>query len=243
MPIRTLIVDDEELARAVVREYLGAHEDIEIVAECANGFDAVKAIAELAPDLIFLDVQMPKLNGFEVLELASTQARVIFATAYDQYALQAFDAHACDYLLKPFGQARFDSALQKARSGLGQARDLAPLLADARPAGALERVLIRDGARVHVVSTAQIDYIEAQDDYVQIHAGGKTYLKAQALSDLEKQLDPLTFLRIHRSYLVNVERIARIEQASKDSHCAVLHTGCKLPVSRSGYQKVRNLTR
>lgn len=243
MPIRTLIVDDEELARAVVREYLSAHDDVEIVAECANGFEAVKAIGELAPDLILLDIQMPKLNGFEVLELADTPARVIFATAYDQYALKAFDAHACDYLLKPFSQARFDSALQKARAGLGQQTNLGPVLADARPPGPLERVLIRDGTRVHVVACPHIDYVEAQDDYVQIHADGKAYLKAQRLSDLENQLDPLTFLRIHRSYLVNVARIARIEQATKDSHCAVLQSGVKLPVSRSGYQKVRNLIR
>jgi two-component system LytT family response regulator len=243
MSIRTLIVDDEALARSLVREYLAPHEDIEIAAECANGFEAVKAIAELAPDLILLDIQMPKLNGFEVLELDATKARVIFVTAYDQFALQAFEVHACDYLLKPFSQARFDSALTKARASLGQRMDVAPLLEATRPSGPLERLLIRDGTRVHVVACSQIDFIEAQDDYVQIHADGRAWLKAQRLTDLENQLDPLTFLRIHRSYLVNVERIARIEQATKDSHVAVLHSGLRLPVSRSGYQKVRNLTR
>ncbi|HEY5801614.1 MAG TPA: LytTR family DNA-binding domain-containing protein [Burkholderiaceae bacterium] len=243
--MRTILVDDEELARALVREYLSAHDDIEIVAECANGFEAVKAIAELQPDLILLDIQMPKLNGFEVLELAATQARVIFLTAYDQYAVQAFEVHACDYLLKPYTQQRFDAALQKARTAAGP---VPPALiedgtARDRPDGKLDRILIRIGLHVHVVASAQIDYIEAQDDYVQIHAAGKSYLKAQRLAELESQLDPHAFLRIHRSWLVNVERIARIEQATKDSHVAVLADGTRLPVSRSGYQKVKSLTR
>jgi two-component system LytT family response regulator len=242
MTIRTLIVDDEDLARAVIREYLAPHEDVAIVGECANGFEAVKAIAELAPDLVLLDIQMPKLDGFEVLELAATQARVIFITAYDDYAVKAFEVHALDYLMKPFGQARFDAALAKARAGIGQpAPGVAPLLAQRAPR--LDRLLIRDGARVHVVASEQVDYIEAQDDYVAIHAAGKSYLKAQRLSDLENQLDPLTFLRIHRSYVVNVARIERIEQATRDSHCAVLQGGARLPVSRSGYQKVKDLIR
>lgn len=240
--MRVLIVDDEELARGVVREYLGAHADIEIVAECANGFEAVKAIAELEPDLVFLDIQMPKLDGFEVVELAGRKARYIFVTAYDQYALKAFDIHAIDYLLKPFSQKRFDQALGHARSSMGSQAGLAAVVSEAsQRAKPLERVLIRDGARVHVIAADKIDFIEAQDDYVSISAEGKAWLKTQRLSELENQLDPQAFLRIHRSYIVNVERISRIEQAGKDSHMAVLKDGARIPISRTGYQKVRNL--
>lgn len=240
--MRVMIVDDEDLARGVVREYLGAHADIEIVAECANGFDAVKAIAELRPDLVFLDIQMPKLDGFEVVELAGRKARYIFVTAFDQYALKAFEIHAIDYLLKPFSQQRLDEALAHARSSMGAQAGLANIVSEAAQRNwPLERVLIRDGARVHVVAADKIDFIEAQDDYVRISAAGKSYLKNQRLSELESLLDPQAFLRIHRSYIVNLESISRIEQAGKDSHTAVLKDDTRIPISRSGYQKVRNL--
>lgn len=242
--MRVLIVDDEHLARALVREYLAAHRDVEIVGECANGFEAVKAIAELAPDLVFLDIQMPKLDGFEVAELAGGKTRYLFVTAFDQFALRAFDVHAVDYLLKPFSRERFDQALAHARALAGTPAAMAPLLSDAAQRQfPLERVLIRDGARVHVVPAATIDYVEAQDDYVQLHAGGKSFLKHQALSELETQLDPAMFVRIHRSYLVNLSSVCRIEQASKDNHCAVLDGDVRLPISRSGYQKIRDLVR
>jgi two-component system LytT family response regulator len=241
--MRVMIVDDEDLARALVREYIGAHPDLEIVAECANGFDAVKAITELAPDLVFLDIQMPKLNGFEVVELAGRKSRYIFVTAYDQYALKAFEVHAVDYLLKPFSQQRFDEAVAHARAGAG-ARSagavdavVSEALARNKPLG---RVLIRDGARVHVIGVDKIDYIEAQDDYVQIHAEGKGYLKNQRLAELESQLDGDAFVRIHRSYILNIGCISRIEQG-KDSHSAILKDGTRLPVSRSGLQKVKSL--
>ena len=240
--MRAIIVDDEDLARAVVREFLGRHADVEIVAECANGFEAVKAIAELEPDLVFLDIQMPKLNGFEVVELAGRKARYIFVTAYDQYALKAFEVHAVDYLLKPFSQQRIDEAIAHARGSIGNAPAVEAMVQEAtlrnKP---LERVLIRDGARVHVIPADKIDYIEAQDDYVQITSGGKPYLKNQRMADLESQLDPNAFLRIHRSYIVNVEAIARIEQTGKESHTAVLKDDTRIPISRSGYQKVKNL--
>jgi two-component system LytT family response regulator len=240
--MRVLIVDDEHLARALLREYLGAEPGIEIVGECANGFEAVKAIAELEPELVFLDIQMPRLDGFEVAELAGDKTRYLFVTAYDQFALRAFEVHAVDYLLKPFSRERLGQALAHARSLAGGAAQVRPLLAGAaRRDGPLERVLIRDGARVHVVPAASIDYIEAQDDYVCIHAEGKSYLKNQPLSELEGQLDPALFVRVHRSYIVSVGAIRRIEQASKDSHCAVLDGERRIPVSRSGYQKVREL--
>ncbi|NIA00682.1 LytTR family DNA-binding domain-containing protein [Massilia sp. CCM 8734] len=238
--MRVIIVDDEDLARALVREFLAMHADIEIVAECANGFDAVKAITELAPDLVFLDIQMPKLNGFEVVELAGAGARYIFVTAFDQYALKAFDIHAVDYLLKPFSQQRLDAALAHARSSVKQLGVDAVLRESALRGKPLERVLIRDGARVHIIAAGQIDYIEAQDDYVRISAGGRHYLKNQRLTELESQLDPAVFVRVHRSWMLNLGAIDRIEQG-RDSHTAILKDATRIPISRSGYQKVRAL--
>jgi two-component system LytT family response regulator len=245
--MRTIVVDDEPLARAIVREYLSAHGDVEIVAECGNGFEAVKAIAELAPDLVILDIQMPKLDGFEVLELVGARGgvRFIFATAFDNYAIRAFEVRALDYLLKPFSQQRFDQALENARSAhVANAVAPAAALESLGRAAALrerpvERVLIRDGAKVHVIGCERIDCVQAQDDYVEIRAEGRAYLKNQPLSELESQLDPQRFLRIHRSWLVNIEAVSRIEQATRDSHVAVLKDGSKVPVSRSGYQKLR----
>lgn len=245
--MRIIIVDDEMLARGVVREYLAEHPDVEVVAECANGFEAVKAITELAPDLVFLDIQMPKLDGFEVAELAGNKTRYIFATAFDQYAIKAFDFHALDYLLKPFSQQRFDQALAHARKNLaasGAAGDVAvatmvkEAVARQRPLG---RVLIRDGAKVHVITCDKIEVIEAQDDYVQIRSEGRNYLKNQRMAELEEQLDGEQFMRIHRSWIVNIAWVERIEQATRDSYVAVLRDGSKVPVSRSGYQKIRTV--
>jgi len=250
--MRVIIVDDEPLARAVLREHLAAHADVDIVGECANGFEAVKAIGELAPELVFLDIQMPKLDGFEVVELAGTKTHYVFVTAYDQFALRAFEVHAIDYLLKPFGRERLDAALAHARTRLRsqeqqadglQAVVQAVVQAATQRNGPLTRLLIRDGARVHVVPIADIDYIEAQDDYIAVCAGGKRWLKSQRLSELEGQLDPLAFLRVHRSYIVNVGAVARIEPLGRDSHCAVLRDGTRIPVSRSGYARVRDLIR
>lgn len=239
--MRAVIVDDEELARKVLREYLSAHPDVEVAAECANGFEAVKAIAELKPDLLFLDIQMPKLDGFEVLELVDAPPAVIFVTAYDRYAIRAFDVHAIDYLLKPFTPDRLAEALSRAGEKLARAErvDLGALAADARPPGAaIERILVRDGAQVHVIPVGQVDYIEAQDDYAAIYVAGKSHLKEQPLAQLEAALDPAQFVRIHRSYILNLERLARIELYAKDSRIAILRDGRKLPVSRAGYAKL-----
>lgn len=242
--LRTVVIDDEELARRVLCEYLAAHHDVEIVGECANGFEAVKATTELDPDLLFLDIQMPKLDGFEVLELLGRDVGVIFVTAYDRYALRAFDVHAVDYLLKPFSAERLGEALERARERLRRAETLpvAALAADARPrTGPIDRVLIRDGVQVHVVPVEKIDFIEAQDDYICLHAEGKRYLKDQAMTDIEDALDPQQFVRVHRSYMVNVERIARIELYAKDSRIAILRDGAKLPISRAGYARLGKL--
>jgi two-component system LytT family response regulator len=242
MKIRIAIVDDEELARKLLREYLSAYEDVEVVAECANGFEAVKAVTDLKPDLLLLDIQMPRLNGFEVLELIGREAGVIFVTAYDQYALRAFDVHAVDYLLKPVSEERMREALERARSRLASKSGMvAPtqLSALARPAGAhLERVAIRDGANVNVIPVSKIDYVEAQDDYVCFHAEGKRFLKQQTLAEIETSLDPAQFVRIHRSYILNIDRLAKLELYAKDSHAAILRNGTRLVVSRSGYARL-----
>jgi two-component system LytT family response regulator len=242
--IRTVIVDDEEPARLVLREYLSGHPDIEIVADCANGFEAVKVISELHPDLVFLDIQMPKLNGFEVLELIDRQPAVIFATAYNQYALQAFEVHAADYLLKPFSKERLTEALEHARRQLKHQKPI-PVQAIASAAGMttspLERVLVKDGSKVHIIPVGRIDYIEAQDDYVSIKSEGKSYLKQERMAALEKELDAKTFVRVHRSYILNIERIARLELYAKDSRMAILKDGTKLLISRAGYDKLKGL--
>lgn len=243
-PIQAIIVDDEELARSIIREYLAEHPEIEIVAECSNGFEAVKAVTELKPDLAFLDVQMPKLNGFEVLELIESDLVVVFITAYEQYAVKAFEVHAVDYLLKPFSKERFDEALDRAKEKL--VRKEFPLyqeiISTARSKGeTVERVLVREGSRVFVIAAENIDYIEAQDDYIAIKSDGKTHLKKQRLSDLQALLDPKRFVRVHRSYILNIDRLARLELYAKDSRMAILKDGTQLQVSRSGYDKLKEL--
>jgi two-component system LytT family response regulator len=239
--LRVAIVDDEDLARAVVREYLGKLADIEIVAECANGFEAVKAVSDLRPDVLLLDVQMPKLDGFEVLELVGAEVAVIFVTAYDEFALRAFEVHAVDYLVKPFSVERLAAALARARGRIGR-RDSPPvhaLAAAARPRqGFATRILVRDGPRVHVIPVAKIDYVQAQDDYVCFWTEGKEYLKDQALGDVEASLDPAKFVRVHRSYLLSLDRLARVELDERENRVAVLTTGRRLPVSRAGYQRL-----
>src|SRR2546425_2074984 len=244
--MRVAIVDDEEPARNIVREYLSACEDVDIVAECANGFEAVKAVSEVKPDLLLLDIQMPRLDGFEVLELVGRDVGVIFVTAYDKYALRAFEVHAVDYLLKPFGPERLREALNRAlvRLDTKQLMPVAELTAAARPVGMhLERVAIRDGANVHVIPVSKVDYVEAQDDYVCFRSEGKGFLKQQTLADVETALDPGQFVRIHRSYILNIDRLAKLELYAKDSHAAILRDGTRLPVSRSGYARLNSALR
>jgi two-component system LytT family response regulator len=239
--VRALIVDDEELARGYLRELLAAHPEIEIAGECANGFDAVKSISEIHPDLVFLDVQMPKLDGFEVLELidSTTMPVVIFVTAFNQYATRAFDAHAVDYLLKPFSAERLARALERAKSRLGERRIPEGLAAEARRSGDRpQRIVVKDGTRIHIIPLAKLDYVEAQDDYVALHSEGKTHLKQQSIASVEASLDPAVFVRIHRSAIVNLERVARIEPYGKESRIVILTDGSRLPVSRTGYARL-----
>jgi two-component system LytT family response regulator len=241
--IRALIVDDEDLARHVVRGLLKTHPEIEVLAECANGFEAVKACAEHKPDLIFLDVQMPKLTGLDVLELIGTDVSVIFTTAYDQYAMRAFEVHAVDYLLKPIGRERFEEALQRAKSRLGKKLPEPHELASAArpPRQFLERLVVKDGTRVTLIPITKLDYVEAQDDYVALASQGKKHLKQQSIASLEACLDPESFVRIHRSYIVKLERVARIEPYGKDSRIAILTDNTRLPVSRAGYARLKAL--
>jgi len=245
-PLRVLIVDDEEPARALLREYLAKCDDVDLVGECANGFEAVKAVAELRPQLLLLDVQMPRLDGFEVLELLPEAPAVIFVTAHDEFALRAFEAHAVDYLLKPFSPERLAEAIRRARTRLGQAPPVAAaaLHRAARPTMPyLKRVLVREGTRVHVLPVAAIDYVEAQDDTLVLHVAGARHRKPQTLTALEAQLDPGRFVRIHRTFLLNVERLARLERYAKDSYLAILTDGTRLPVSRAGHARLQQLLR
>jgi two-component system LytT family response regulator len=241
--IGALIVDDEELARQVLRELLQTHPEIQILAECANGFEAVKAVAEHRPDLILLDVQMPRLSGFDVLELIEQDLAVIFVTAYDQYAMRAFEVHAVDYLLKPVGRERFEAALEQAKSRIGKKVPSAPELAAAArpPQQYLERLVVRDGTRLTLISVGKLDYVEAQDDYVALASQGAKHLKQQTIASVEAGLDPARFVRIHRSYIVNFERVVRIEPYGKDSRLAILADGTRLPVSRTGYARLKSL--
>jgi two-component system, LytTR family, response regulator len=264
-PLRVLIVDDEEPARKLLREYLAGVPDLVVAGECADGFEAVKAVAELDPDLLLLDIQMPKLDGFEVLELVDREIPVVFVTAYDEYSIRAFDVHAVDYLLKPYSRGRLLEAVARARQRVQQllvARERAesapaqdskpPLHGEVLPETAtaravrqarqpLQRILIRDGARIHVIPIDAIHYIEAQDDYVCVVTKDLKLLKQQTLNEMDASLDPRRFVRIHRSFLLNVESLAKIEAFTKDTRTAILRSGAQLPVSRSGYERLRSL--
>ncbi len=243
--IRCLIIDDEELARQIIREYLSGEPDIQVIGECGDGFEAVKFAAAHKPDLLFLDVQMPKLDGFEVLELVGSGPAVVFITAFDQYATKAFDAAAVDYLLKPFDLQRFRTALQRVRKRIADSSatiSATELKNAARPPGQhAQRIVVKDGTRVHIIQTDQLEYAEAQDDYIALHSGGKSYLKQQTISSLAEALDPERFVRVHRSFLVNLDCVRKIEPYTKETRIAVLAGGAQVPVSRSGFIRLREL--
>jgi len=239
-----IVVDDEEPARAILREYLAEAEGVEVLAECRNGFEAVKAVADLAPDVVFLDIQMPKLNGFEVVELIGADVTVVFVTAFDEHAVRAFEVNAVDYLLKPVGPERFAAALDKARKrrSVGTPTPVSGLLASVRGEGQpLNRILVRQGPRVDVIPADKLDYAEAQDDYVSLRTEVRALLKQQTMAELEESLDASRFIRIHRSYLLNLDRLAKIDVDARDNRVAVLVDGTRLPISRAGYSRLKTL--
>lgn len=245
-PLRVLIVDDEEPARRLLAELLAAETDVAVVGECRNGFEAVQSIQALAPDLVLLDVQMPKLDGFEVLELLDSHANpmVVFVTAYDEYAVRAFEVHAVDYLLKPVSAERLHASLGRVRERLASHEPIpgaATLARAARPGAFLERVLVREGEKVHVVPVGKVDYFEAQGDVVVLRVGTERLRKATTLGELEDELDRGRFVRVHRSYILNLDRLAGLELYAKDSRVAILKDGTRLPVSRPGYARLRAL--
>lgn len=244
--LTAVVVDDEPLARELLGELLGTIPGIRVVAACANGFEAVRAISDLAPDVAFLDIQMPRLDGFEVLGLLPRREdgrpAVVFVTAYDQYAVKAFEANAVDYLLKPFDRLRLETAVARVRARLAAGRAALPsgLAAEARdPSRPVSRVVVRDGPNITVLPVVTIDYVKAEDDYVLLRSGSRDHLKAETLASLEARLPKDRFVRIHRSYLLNLDRLVRVEAGPAGGQVAVLRDGTSLPVSRTGGQRLR----
>ncbi|MFO7256558.1 MAG: response regulator [Bacteroidota bacterium] len=239
--IRTVLIDDEPLSREIVKSYLQSYPDFEVVEECNDGFEGVKAIQQHRPDLIFLDIQMPKINGFEMLELIDDPPAVIFITAFDEYAIRAFEANATDYLLKPFSEERFKKAIEKFMNQKSdeQAKQLAGTMADA-PINQ-ERIVVKTGTKVRIIPVRDIHYLEADDDFVKIVTDEGSFLKNKTLQFYEKALDPKQFVRVHRSYLLSVNRITRIDPYQKESHVAVLRDGKQIPVSKSGYARLKEV--
>jgi len=241
--IKAIIIDDEPLARDIIKEYLRSYPFINLVQECGDGFEGVKAIAQNQPDLIFLDVQMPKINGFEMLELLSTAPSVIFTTAFDEYAIKAFEAHAIDYLLKPFSKERFEKAIQKLNMENGELKiSTAPKIEDEPIALSPEqhtRIVVKTGNNIRIIPMHEIEYLQADDDYVKIHTKEGSFLKKKTLSYYEKVMDQTQFVRVHRSYMVQVQQVTRIEPYEKDGHIAILKSGEKIPISKTGYPKLK----
>ncbi len=242
--IKALVIDDEPLARMVVREYLLAFPQIEVLQECGDGFEGVKAINQYQPDLIFLDVQMPKINGFEMLELVEHQPAVIFTTAFDEYAIKAFETHAVDYLLKPFSKDRFTKAVEKYvnQAAIAPAKknneELINSVVPPSPSQH-ERIVVKTGTKVKIIPVQDVIYLEADDDYVSIHTAEGSFLKNKTMSFFEQTLDNGQFVRVHRSYILAVQQITRIDPYEKDSHLAILKSGAKIPVSKTGYVKLK----
>ncbi|OCX51849.1 DNA-binding response regulator [Mucilaginibacter sp. PPCGB 2223] len=242
---KALIIDDEPLARMVVREYLQDFPQIEVLQECGDGFEGVKAINQLQPDLVFLDVQMPKINGFEMLELVESQPAVIFTTAFDEYAIKAFETHAVDYLLKPFSKDRFHKAVEKyvnqATAAPVATKNTEELINSVIPPSPSqhERIVVKTGTKVKIIPVQDVIYLEADDDYVSIHTAEGSFLKNKTMGFFEQTLDSSQFVRVHRSYILAVQQITRIDPYEKDAHIAILKSGDKIPVSKTGYVKLK----
>lgn len=241
--IKAVLIDDEPLARELVREYLQYHPEISIVAECNDGFEGLKAIQQHAPDLLFLDIQMPKINGFEMLELVDKLPCVIFTTAFEEYAIRAFEVNAIDYLLKPFSRERFDRALQKMLERKIEDRVTAELLDAASREVPMQhnRVVVKINGKIKIIPVQDIHYLEAADDYVKIVTPEGTFLKNKTMTFFEKMLDASQFIRVHRSYILNVSQITRIDPYEKETYLAILRDGSKIMVSKTGYPKLKEV--
>ncbi len=246
--ITALIVDDEPLARKYIRRMLEKHSSVEIVAECGNGKEAVTSIVEVNPDLVFLDVQMPEMDGFTTLETlgAANLPQIVFVTAYEQHAIRAFEIHALDYLLKPFDQSRFDIAMARVEEKFTdreqvrtEQKQIAALLENIqRKSPYLERLVVKTGGRIIFLKTAEVEWIQADDKYAHLHTGGRSHLVRQTLGALEAKLDPQKFVRIHRSAIVNIERIKELQPMFTGEHTVVLENDTKLTLSRSYKNKL-----
>lgn len=244
--IRTILIDDEPLARSILVEYLQSQPDFEVVAECNDGFEGVKAIQQHKPDLVFLDIQMPKLTGFEMLELLDDQPHIIFTTAFDEFAIKAFEKNAVDYLLKPISPDRFERSLDKFKSNFGNSSDAktkktSDQLQESMEEQSLERIVVKNGSQIKIIPIQQINFLEAYDDYVKIHTTDGMFLKNKTMSSFEKQLDAKQFVRIHRSFMIKVDQLAKIEPMEKDSYIAILHSGDKVNISKSGYARLKQV--
>lgn len=243
--IKALIIDDEPLARMIVKEYLQQHKDFELIQECNDGFEGVKAIQQHKPDLIFLDIQMPKINGFEMLELIDQSPDVIFTTAFDEFAIKAFESHAVDYLLKPFSQERFDKAIQKWREQHKtsiQSKYSGPLLETvSQTPPQNQRIVVKTGSKIKIIPVEDVFYLEAADDYVKIHTKEGAFLKNKTMNHFEQSLDKNLFVRTHRSCIVNIQQITRIDPYEKDNHIAILKSGGRVSVSKTGYAKLKQV--
>ncbi|MEP6582691.1 MAG: response regulator [Ginsengibacter sp.] len=237
--MRVIIIDDEPLARSIIKEYLQSYKIIELVAECNDGFEGMKAIQQHEPDLIFLDIQMPKINGFEMLELIENPPSVIFTTAYDEFAIKAFETDAVDYLLKPFSKERFSKSIEKYTQQTNIKLPDKVLETAAQSPSQQNRVVVKHGNKIKIIPVTQINYLEAADDYVKIITAEGGFLKKRTMSFFEQSLSPYHFVRIHRSFIVNTQLITRIDPYEKDAHVVILNTGAKLSVSKSGYLKLK----
>lgn len=239
--MKVIIIDDEPLARIIVKEYLQNFPELELAAECNDGFEGMKAIQQHKPDLVFLDIQMPKINGFEMLELIEDPPAVIFTTAFDEYAIKAFESNAVDYLLKPFSKERFEKAVQKYQTLQNNSFVEKVVETAAESPMQQDRVVVKDGSKIKIIPVHHIHFLEAADDYVKIISNDGNFLKKRTMAFFEKSLEPFRFVRVHRSYIVNTQLITRIDAYEKDSHLLLLTTGEKIPVSKAGYSKLKEV--
>lgn len=241
---KVIIIDDEPLARLIVTEYLQNVPDIEVVAECNDGFEGMKAIAQHQPSLIFLDIQMPKINGFEMLELLPSPPAVIFTTAFDEYAIRAFETNAIDYLLKPFSKERFDQALEKWHSkALPATKDsLQQFIENAvKQPEEKNRIVVKKGSDIRIIPVDEVYFIEAYDDYVKIYVKDSYYLKKKTMNYYEQALDASTFVRVHRSFIINLNQLTKIESLEKNSYIAILKNDTRIPISRNSYAHLKEV--